>query len=113
MVSMPRPKLRVDSIQQRIPGARCPRCGGDADGGTSITDKTTPPQPKPGDIAVCLYCGALNSYEAAKTAKEGLKLRELTSRELGALATDSRAARLLSVAAQSATEWRKRHKLPD
>ena len=56
-------KLYISSVKKKIPSAVCPKCKRPATGGTGLGEKPDP-QPKPGDLVVCLYCGALNRYDA-------------------------------------------------
>jgi hypothetical protein len=93
-------RLFIKSIGQQIPGARCPRCGGNAGGGTAIsTDAQTEPQA--GDIALCLYCGSFNRYNADLTQ------REMTAAELRELERDPGMAQLAEIAARFSMKWRK------
>lgn len=75
------------------PSARCPSCGGGADGYTQAVNEAggavtvtldrrlraphdiVAVVPKEGDAAICAYCGAVNMYRADQT------LREATDKE--------------------------------
>jgi hypothetical protein len=57
--------LYIRSAEQRNTGNKCPKCGKLIDGATGLSDQeySEPPQPKPGDLSVCLHCGALLRYD--------------------------------------------------
>jgi hypothetical protein len=42
---------------------RCPTCGRPADGATSFNNVDEYVDPQPGDLALCLYCGAFLRYD--------------------------------------------------
>ena len=78
-------EVYVGSIQDRIVGNACPRCRRSAEGGKAFDiGGPAPKNPKPGDFAICLYCGALNRYD------NGLRLRLLTKRDRRQLMRDPR-----------------------
>jgi hypothetical protein len=58
-------ELYINSVRERITGNKCPKCGKQIDGATGLSDEkySEPPQPKPGDLSVCMYCGALLRYD--------------------------------------------------
>jgi hypothetical protein len=93
-------EIHVGSIKTRIKGPHCPRCGGDADGGTGFGNRTKV-QPRKGDIAICLYCGSFNVYLADLTQ------REMTAEELRKLEADPAMAELVELAACAALKWRR------
>jgi hypothetical protein len=83
----------VGSIQDRIAGNFCPHCRRSADGATDVEIGQQPPlNPKPGDYAICLYCGTLNRYD------NELKLRLLTKRDRRQLMRDPRLRETLRIA---------------
>jgi hypothetical protein len=90
----------VKPIQKRVIGARCPRCGGGADGGTGIGTEAYP-EVEAGDIALCVYCGSFNRYLA------DLQLREMTVEEIRELEGNPGMAQLAELAAGFALKWRK------
>jgi hypothetical protein len=93
----------VGSIQDRIVGNTCPHCGRTAEGGSAFDIGQQPPQnPKPGDYAICLYCGTLNRYG------DGLKLRLLTKRDRRQLMRDPRLRETLQIVQQAAKGMRRR-----
>ena len=94
--------IHLGSIAQKIPGARCPKCGRSAEGGTSFGDERPAPQPKAGDFAVCLYCGEIHAYD------ERLYLRPLTRPERRRIARDPRLKELLTVAADASQALRRK-----
>jgi hypothetical protein len=94
--------IHIGSIERRMPGNVCPTCGKAADGGTSLDDKAAARMPKPGDIAICLYCGALNRYG------EGLRLHPCTPAERKSLLRDPRIAKLVEIASTTSRAWRKK-----
>jgi hypothetical protein len=98
-----RRKLFIKSIRDEIVGARCPRCGAAADGGTCVDDVEAVHMPKAGDLAICLYCGAFNKYQADLTQ------REMTGEELRQLEDDPHMAGLLETAARITATWRKKY----
>ena len=53
------PIMRMNSTKMKP--SPCPTCGGIMDGATQIHNR--PVEPKPGDITICLHCGALNQYD--------------------------------------------------
>ena len=43
--------------------ASCPGCGrSDIDGATHIAESNHIVTPKPGDLSICVYCGAINQF---------------------------------------------------
>jgi hypothetical protein len=60
-------------IHHRLTPSPCPKCGRVED---AATDPTGLARPKPNDLAICLYCLAVNIYGA------GLELRAPTPAEL-------------------------------
>jgi hypothetical protein len=79
----------LGSVKRQIVGTVCPKCGKPADGGTGMEYTR---DPKPGDWAVCLYCGALNRYD------DRLRLYLPSRQERRRLARDPRLRRLLEIA---------------
>ena len=83
----------VGSIKTQMTGNVCPHCGRPADGGTVCGIGQQPAlNPKPGDYAMCLYCGTLNRYD------NELKLRLLTKRDRRQLMRDPRLRETLQIA---------------
>jgi hypothetical protein len=97
-------EVHLGPIERPIPGSpKCPRCGKPADGGTSIDDREAKRMPKPGDLAICLYCGQLNCYDAK------LQPREVSRTERRQLLRRSpRLGELLKIAARGAQALRRR-----
>ena len=96
-------EIHIGRIERRLVGVNCPHCGRIADGGTCVDDKEASPKPKPGDYALCLYCGSLNTYTAALT------LRKVERAERRKIQRDPRLAGLLElmeeVAAARRQQW--------
>ena len=89
-------------VKDRIVGNACPHCGRAADGGTAFDIGQQPPQnPKPGDYAICLYCGTLNRYD------NELKLRLITKRDRRQLMRDPRLRETLRIAELAAKGMRR------
>lgn len=84
-------KIYIGSVRQRLEGTKCPRCNRPADGGTSLDHSEHVNQPKSGDFAICLYCGALNVYT------ESLQLRKIERKERRELARDPKLAELIKL----------------
>lgn len=94
--------INVGSIEERMPGNKCPHCGRSATGGTSAAiGKAPPTKPKPGDFALCLYCGALNRYG------EDLALRPTVEAERQELMRDPRLREILPVMEKLAAKYRR------
>lgn len=66
----------------RTPPARCSRCDQVLDAVSKAEGEGTP---QPGDISMCLYCGALHLFT------KRLKLRRMTFGEIAELEPDTRA----------------------
>jgi hypothetical protein len=94
-------ELHVSSIKKKIPDAVCPKCKRPATGATGMGDAPDP-QPDPGDLVVCLYCGALNRYNA-KLHPEPVSREE--RRRI--LRRDSRLRELIELAERFAHERRR------
>lgn len=92
----------IRSLRKRLKGTKCPRCGEKADGATKVCFDSPGrfAGPKPGDVAVCAYCGSVNCYT------EGLQLREATPKELREI-QGSRHAETVALLMQAALEKRK------
>jgi RNase P subunit RPR2 len=56
-------EIHVSSVKRKIEGAVCPKCKRPASGATGMGNDEHP-QPEPGNLVVCLYCGALSRYDA-------------------------------------------------
>jgi hypothetical protein len=94
-------EVHIGSIEKRLVGNKCPSCGRPAEGGTSIDDQRVASMPKPGDFAVCLYCGSLNTYT------ETLALRKIERTERRRLARDPRMKELIELISWLAEERRR------
>lgn len=93
----------VGSIQTRMIGRHCPKCGRTAEGGSAFDiGQEAPKDPKPGDYAVCLYCATLNRYG------NDLKLHSLTKRDHRAILRDPRLREMLEIAASVAQKMRQK-----
>jgi hypothetical protein len=65
----------------RVPESRCLNCGARMDGlGTG--DRDVEAKPEPGDVAVCIKCGAVMKLD------ENLRLRGMTEAEMDELTAD-------------------------
>jgi hypothetical protein len=94
--------IYLASNRKRLVGAGCPTCGGAADGATGLSTHPNP-QPEPGNLTICLACGAFNIYTGE------MLLRRATDEELRSLRDDPRLAELAEFAAGAALRWRKEH----
>ncbi len=94
-------EIHIGSIQQRLVGTKCPHCGRVADGGTSIDDREAVRMPKPGSLAVCLYCGSINVYT------ETLALRRIERTERRAMKRDPRMAKLMEICLGVSRQYRR------
>jgi len=56
----------------RLKPTKCPACGYEIDGATGVEKGTTP---RPGDISLCVYCGAISIYT------RGMGIRSATAFE--------------------------------
>jgi NMD protein affecting ribosome stability and mRNA decay len=90
-------------MDEKIEGTRCPRCGEVAEGATAINDTSAIRMPKEGDVAICIHCGAFNIYLGDRMQ------REMSVKELKALARDPRMADLVEFASRIALAWRKQN----
>jgi len=83
-------EIYLHSKKERIPGnPTCPKCKRRVDGATGVSETEPRPEPEPGNLGVCLYCGSLNRYtanlhlepvdrtERRKILRRDPKLREL------------------------------------
>jgi len=57
--SLPAHEKSADSRQS------CLKCKRRIDGATGVSSTDPRPEPEPGNLAICLYCGALNRYDKA------------------------------------------------
>jgi hypothetical protein len=94
-------EVHLGSVEKEMVGNVCPCCGRTAAGGTAIDDKETSRNPKPGDVAICLYCGALN------VCSETLKLRRTERPERRRLLRDPRLKKLVELASWAAQDKRR------
>lgn len=94
-------EVHIGSIQNKLVGNTCPSCGRSAEGGTSIDDKEAAANPKPGDLAVCLFCGGLNVYT------ENLTLRKIERTERRRMLHDPRLKELFELLTKLAQERRR------
>ena len=51
----------------KTPHGQCPTCGTRLTGTTDITPENA--RPKPGDLSVCVYCGAILTFTATMTLR--------------------------------------------
>jgi hypothetical protein len=65
---------------------RCPNCGNELSGATSVTDRKA--LPNPGDLSVCMYCAELLEF------RKDLTLARLSDRDVAALPEEARQALL-------------------
>jgi hypothetical protein len=79
----------------RGPETHCLNCGKLVDAGTGVGHQR---QPRPGGIALCLYCGHLQAYD------DTLKMRPLTDEEMIYVAGDE-----VILAIQKARELMAKH----
>lgn len=92
----------IRSVETNMEGNACPRCGRTAEGGTAFDiDEKPSRQPRPGDFAVCLYCGAINAY------RDDLKLRPITETEHQYIRRDPRLKEVLRYAELAAKSARR------
>jgi DNA-directed RNA polymerase subunit RPC12/RpoP len=95
-------EVHLNSIENRLTGNVCPRCGYSAEGGTALNiGERAKRNPAPGDYAVCAKCGDLNRYD------KQLKLAPLTPHDRRLLARDPRLAKLLEMATTAAARLRR------
>src|SRR5262249_6346942 len=98
-------KLHVYSIKNRLLHRPfCPDCRNRIDGATSVSLDETEPTVKPGDLAICCYCGSLNIYTAE------LRFRKATPSELAAIELNPAKAALFRTLQKYSAEWRKTHR---
>ena len=64
-----RKTVHIQSVIEQLPGNHCPKCQRLIDGGTGISYQEASKSPKPGDISVCLYCGALLRYDEQRRSR--------------------------------------------
>ena len=93
-------EIHIGSIEKQLVGVKCPHCGKPGDGGTSIDDRKAEKMPKPGDFAVCLYCGSINAYT------DTLTLRRIERTERRAMQRDPRMAELIEIALVFSKKYR-------
>jgi len=65
MTDMQNPELecRTDAKGGLIPASRCPACSYEMDAATCVDENGTKrSRPKPGDVSVCIKCGAILEY---------------------------------------------------
>lgn len=99
--------IHLGKIKRRLAGLKCPACGADATGGTSIDLAFPKDMPKPGDYAMCAYCGLWLRYESDVSATSGFRLRPLSAAEFAELRRDPRMSRIMDIAAQGRGLWRR------
>lgn len=75
------------------PPTKCPECGHKIDAATG------PVVPKAGDVSICIYCSAINVFNADRT------IRPATDEEMREFAGDPRIKAYLAAVAES----RRRH----
>jgi Na+-transporting methylmalonyl-CoA/oxaloacetate decarboxylase beta subunit len=58
-------RVHITHTEKREYGLRCPRCGGAADGATTLSLEKLRDAPTltPGALVICGYCAAVNIYE--------------------------------------------------
>lgn len=61
----------------RVNASSCPSCGQVVDGATVVGERSA--VPRPGDLAVCIYCAAVNAYALGR---DGLVLEAVTGDDL-------------------------------
>jgi hypothetical protein len=94
--------VRVGPVKVRMSGNTCPHCGRTAEGGTAFDIGEDPAKcPKPGDFAVCLYCGKLNTYD------DRLRLRAITQQERELIQRDPRLREVLRIAGLAGKKLRR------
>jgi len=94
-------EIHLGSIQKRLVGTKCPHCGRPCDGGTSLDNRQAAKMPKPGDFAVCVYCGSINVYT------DTLAMRRIERAERRAMQRDPRLAKLMEVCLDASKNYRK------
>lgn len=60
----------------RLPASKCPECGEKVDAATHVSSME---MPSPGDVSLCLYCGALLEYDALL---HSVPMRDATRRDM-------------------------------
>jgi hypothetical protein len=95
-------EIHLGSIQKRLVGTKCPHCGKPCDGGISLDDRRAARVPKPGDVAVCIYCGSINTYT------ETLSLRRIERTEQRRMLRDPRMAKLMELAVGASKNYRRK-----
>jgi hypothetical protein len=94
-------EIHLGSIEKRLVGTKCPHCGKPGDGGTSLDDREAVKMPKPGDFAVCVYCGSINAYT------ETLALRRIERTERRRMERDPRMSRLMELCLDFSKKYRR------
>jgi hypothetical protein len=94
-------EIHLGSIEKRLVGLKCPHCGKSCDGGTSVDDQQAERMPKPGDFAVCVYCGSINRYT------DTLGLRRIERKEQRAMERDPRMSKLMQICLDVAKRCRR------
>ena len=91
-------------VRERNTGNTCPRCGKLIDGSTCVDDEELPevPQPKPGDVSICTYCGAMCLFD------EQLRSRLMTRAQRRRIERDPRAKELMKIVEQISAGYRRR-----
>lgn len=77
--------MKQSDLTTYVPESVCLGCGKPNDAATSTTGKA---KPKAGSVSVCFYCGHIAIFG------DGMRLRELTDKEMHAVAGDPRILRI-------------------
>lgn len=82
--------MRIHDDSRRLPESACPTCGHKLDAVSQVAETGAlaldAPDPKPGDVSVCIRCGSLLRFGLGQT------LHKLTDTEFLALARPEKAA---------------------
>lgn len=94
-------EIQMARVTKRLTGLKCPRCGKTAEGGTNLNDSESVTMPKPGDFAICLYCGSINRYT------EKLGMRRIERTEQRQMQRDPRLSKLMEAALDLSRRYRR------
>ena len=94
-------EIQMARVTKRLTGLKCPRCGKTAEGGTNLNDSESVTMPKPGDFAICLYCGSINCYT------DTLGLRRIERTEQRRMQRDPRLSKLMEAALDLSRRYRR------
>ena len=99
-------EVYINRSPKRLWHLHCPACGGAADAATGVSHTETHPEPKPGQMTMCGYCGKLLVFIESFASYRALDLRLATPAEEKQLSPEVR--RLFRIMKQ-VVEKRRKH----